>query len=102
MPVHFSSLSRAQAFLWLAYRYYEGGDSSHNPFDDSKSKGLSNTIPPLVELSAAEMNTIGAVHKKPNMHRSLLPYHAPDGTVFGWTYKQLGWPMGHGGLVPSL
>ncbi|KIP05271.1 hypothetical protein PHLGIDRAFT_128998 [Phlebiopsis gigantea 11061_1 CR5-6] len=56
----------------------------------------------LVELSAAEMDTIGAVHKKPNMHRSLLPYHATDGTVFGWTYKQLGWPMAHGGLVPSL
>lgn len=56
----------------------------------------------LVELSAAEMNTVGAVHKKPHMHRSLLPYHATDGTVFGWTYKQLGWPMAHGGLVPSL
>jgi len=45
------------------------------------------------------MEALNNVHKKPNMHKSLLTYHKPDGTVFGWTYEQLGWPMTVGGIV---
>ena len=48
------------------------------------------------------MGIVGSVHKKSGMHRSLVGYHAPDGTVFGWTYKQLGWPVVHGELMPSV
>lgn len=48
------------------------------------------------------MEIIGSVHKKPGMHRSLLPqYHQPDGTVLGWTYEQLGWQMTTGGFVTA-
>ncbi|EMD33052.1 hypothetical protein CERSUDRAFT_118127 [Gelatoporia subvermispora B] len=53
----------------------------------------------LVSLSKDDMKTLDELHKKPGMHRSLLKYHQPDGTVFGWTYEELGWPMVTGGLV---
>ena len=55
----------------------------------------------LLKLSPEELETINQFHKKPGMHRSLLGYHGdqePYG-VFGWTYEQLGWPMGKGGVV---
>ena len=45
------------------------------------------------------MAKINGVHKKPGMHRSLLQYHTPEGTVFGWKYEQLGWPLKVGGFV---
>lgn len=51
----------------------------------------------LPKLDDADMETIDGLHKKPGMHRSLLQYHQPDGTVFGWTYEQLGWELDIGG-----
>ena len=57
--------------------------------------------PQLVQLTSEEMQTIDSIHKKPRMHRSLVEYHAPEGTVFGWTYEQLGWPFEVGGFVKA-
>ncbi|KAI0036663.1 hypothetical protein K488DRAFT_33502, partial [Vararia minispora EC-137] len=54
MPVHFSSASRARAFLWLAFRYYEG--TTPNPFDDTPGTSQKG-IPRLVALSPAEFET---------------------------------------------
>lgn len=54
----------------------------------------------LIQLTPEEMDTINAIHKKPGMHRQLL--NSPDGkpgTVFGWTYEQLGWPWGPDGFT---
>lgn len=47
------------------------------------------------------MEEIDKIHNKPGMHRSLLSYHnyTSDGTVFGWTYEQMGWNMVKGGIV---
>lgn len=53
----------------------------------------------LITLSETEMNEIDALHKKPGMHRSLLGFHAADGSVFGWSYEKLGWKMKVGGVV---
>ncbi|GJE99053.1 aldo/keto reductase [Phanerochaete sordida] len=53
----------------------------------------------LVELDEADLAAIDAIHAQPGCHRSLLKYHQPDGTVFGWTYEQLGWAMRAGGYV---
>ncbi|KAI0084600.1 Aldo/keto reductase [Irpex rosettiformis] len=47
----------------------------------------------LVKLTAEDVDTINAVHKKPGQHKSLLTAFAPGGVVFGWSYKQLGWPL---------
>ncbi|PSS31102.1 hypothetical protein PHLCEN_2v2358 [Hermanssonia centrifuga] len=55
----------------------------------------------LIKLTPEEMQTINDIHKKPGMHRSLLAYHASDGTFFDWTYEQLGWPMSVGGFVTA-
>lgn len=56
----------------------------------------------LVQLTSKEMATIGDIHKKPGMHRSLVDYHTPEGTVFGWTYDQLGWAFDVGGFAKAL
>ncbi|CAL1711153.1 unnamed protein product [Somion occarium] len=53
----------------------------------------------LVTLTEEEMETINLLHKKPGMHRSLLTHYAAEGRIFGWTYEQLGWPLGHDGRV---
>lgn len=53
----------------------------------------------LVKLAPQEMQAIDGLHRKPGAHRSLLGYHTPEGTVLGWTYEQLGWPMTAGGFV---
>ncbi|OCH92037.1 Aldo/keto reductase [Obba rivulosa] len=53
----------------------------------------------LVQLSDEDMKTLDELHKKPGMHRSLLEYHTEEGTVYGWTYEELGWSMGKGGVV---
>ncbi|KAF8907983.1 Aldo/keto reductase [Mucidula mucida] len=55
----------------------------------------------IVKLSDNQMQTINGIHLQPGMHKSLLTYHKPDQTVFGWTYKQLGWNMTTGGIVPN-
>ncbi|POS77658.1 aldo/keto reductase [Diaporthe helianthi] len=51
----------------------------------------------LVKLDDADMKTIDSIHKKPGLHRSLLGYHQPDGSVFGWTYEEMGWELVAGG-----
>ena len=53
-----------------------------------------------MQLTPEEMQTIDSLHKKPRMHRSLVGYHT-EGTVFGWTYEQLGWPFEVGGFVKA-
>ena len=53
----------------------------------------------LFELTPEEMEVVGSIHKKPGMHRSLVGYHQPDGTVGGWTYEQLGWNWTPEGMV---
>ncbi|KAJ7598602.1 Aldo/keto reductase [Mycena floridula] len=55
----------------------------------------------LVTLTDEEMSIIDKLHEKPGMHRSACGFHAADGTVFGWTYEQLGWNMTTGGFVPQ-
>jgi glycerol 2-dehydrogenase (NADP+) len=48
------------------------------------------------------MAAVGGLHKGLGMHKSLLPFDdKKDGTVFGWTYEQLGWKMVVGGAVPT-
>ncbi|KUI53503.1 Putative reductase 1 [Cytospora mali] len=37
----------------------------------------------------------------PGMHRSLVQYHQPDCTVFGWTYEQMGWELELGGKAKA-
>ncbi|KAG6837829.1 hypothetical protein H0H93_016197 [Arthromyces matolae] len=53
----------------------------------------------LSSLSELDMNAIDSIHGQPGMHKSLLKYHKPDSTVFGWTYEWLGWNMKAGGVV---
>ncbi|EMD33053.1 hypothetical protein CERSUDRAFT_118128 [Gelatoporia subvermispora B] len=53
----------------------------------------------LVKLSDEDMKTLDELHMKPGMHRSLVDIHKENGTVFGWTYEELGWPMTTGGIV---
>ncbi|KAH8828192.1 Aldo/keto reductase [Flagelloscypha sp. PMI_526] len=53
----------------------------------------------LFTLSESELESISNIHKEPGNHKSLLAYHQPDGTVFGWTYDQLGWGMKVGGVI---
>ncbi|KAK0241564.1 Aldo/keto reductase [Armillaria nabsnona] len=55
----------------------------------------------LVKLSDAQVGQINGIHLQPGMHKSLLGYHQPDGTVFGWSYEELGWNMVKGGVVPT-
>ena len=54
----------------------------------------------LVRLAPEEMQTIGQIHTKPGMHRSLLGVLGDvPGEAFGWTFEQLGWPMRPDGSV---
>lgn len=55
----------------------------------------------LVKLDDADIKAIDALHKKPDLHRSLLGYHQPDGSVFGWTYEEMGWELGVGGKAKA-
>ena len=52
----------------------------------------------MVTLSGEDLRLISGIHQKPGLHRSLVA-HTQDGVVFGWTYEQLGWAMGLGGVV---
>ncbi|KLO17099.1 Aldo/keto reductase [Schizopora paradoxa] len=54
----------------------------------------------LIKLDSEDTKVLNEYHKKPGMHKSLLSYHV-NGTVFGWTYEQLGWNMHGDGLVKS-
>jgi hypothetical protein len=51
-PISISSESRARAFLWLCFHYYEG--TSPNPYDDGYSEQHSGMIPRLYSLSPEE------------------------------------------------
>ena len=53
----------------------------------------------FVEITDEDEAKIDAIHQAPGMHRSLISYHGDDGTVFGWTYEQLGWPFKKGGVI---
>jgi len=55
----------------------------------------------LIKLSEPDMQSLNNYHKTPGMHRSLPRLHSKElgGSVFGWTYDQLGWPMREGGFV---
>jgi len=53
----------------------------------------------LVKLSDDEMKSVNNLHKKPEMHRSIVSIFHSGPTVFGWTYDQLGWPLVKGGFV---
>ena len=53
----------------------------------------------LIHLPGDDMKAVNNLHRKPGMHSSLVAYHEPDKTVFGWTYDQLGWNMAVGGIV---
>ncbi|KAK7747461.1 hypothetical protein SLS53_001716 [Cytospora paraplurivora] len=47
----------------------------------------------LVNLDDDDLKAIDEIHKKPDQHRSLVKYHIPPGSVYEWTYEQLGWDM---------
>ncbi|KAJ7129003.1 aldo/keto reductase [Mycena crocata] len=70
------------------------------PKSEDEGRMLANIT--LVPLLAEDMTVINGLHQKPNMHRSLLAFDGKnDGTVFGWTYEQLGWDLvvgGHGSV----
>ncbi|TFK44433.1 aado/keto reductase [Crucibulum laeve] len=55
----------------------------------------------LVKLSKEDVEALDTIHVQPGMHRSLLTFHNAAGTVFGWTYEQLGWDMVPRGVVRS-
>ncbi|KAI0070558.1 Aldo/keto reductase [Panus rudis PR-1116 ss-1] len=53
----------------------------------------------LITLTDEEMDLINNIHKKPNMHRTLLTHYCQGETCFGWTFEQLGWPYDIEGRV---
>ncbi|KAJ6497754.1 aldo/keto reductase [Mycena sanguinolenta] len=70
------------------------------PKSEDKGRMLANIT--LIPLSEADMAIIDKLHQMPSMHKSLLVFdNKADGTVFGWTYEQLGWKMVVGGGVPT-
>lgn len=45
------------------------------------------------------MKAIDGIYKKDGKHKSLLTYHSDDnGSVFGWTYEQMGWDLAKGNV----
>lgn len=46
-----------------------------------------------MKLDDGDVKAIDSIYKKDGKHKSLLTYHNDDGTVFGWTYEQLGWNL---------
>ncbi|KAK7057506.1 Aldo-keto reductase [Favolaschia claudopus] len=67
------------------------------PKSEDETRMLANIS--LVKLSVEDMQEISAFHVLPGMHRSLVEFHADDGSVYGWTYEWLGWNMSKGGIV---
>lgn len=65
----------------------------------SEDEGRMRANITLVKLDETDVKAIDVVHTKPGLHRSLLGIHTAEGTVFGWTYEQLGWDMKLGGIV---
>ncbi|KAJ7690716.1 aldo/keto reductase [Mycena rosella] len=69
------------------------------PKSENEGRMLANIT--LVELSKEDMQEIGVLHLDPGMHKSLVDFHADDGSVYGWKYSWLGWNMTKGGVVPQ-
>jgi len=69
------------------------------PKSENEQRLLANIT--LIRLSEEDMSALNDLHRQPGMHKSLTTIHEPDGTVFGWTYEQLGWDMTVGGIVPQ-
>ncbi|KAJ6593577.1 Aldo/keto reductase [Mycena capillaripes] len=69
------------------------------PKSENESRMLANIT--LLKLSDEDMKEIGTLHLKPGMHKSLVEFHADDGSVYGWKYEWLGWNMTKGGIVPQ-
>jgi len=67
------------------------------PKSENEQRLLDNMT--LIHLPEDDMTAVNNLHREPGMHRSLVAYHEPDKTVFGWTYDQLGWNMAVGGIV---
>nr|GAT57804.1 aldo-keto reductase [Mycena chlorophos] len=68
------------------------------PKSENPERLLANIT--LVKLSDEDFATVDNLHKTPGMHKSLLVFDdKKDGTVFGWTYDQLGWNLKVGGHV---
>ncbi|KIK70052.1 hypothetical protein GYMLUDRAFT_34498 [Collybiopsis luxurians FD-317 M1] len=57
----------------------------------------------LLKLSDEDMKILDEVHHEPGAHRTLFHIEPSrlEGVVLGWTYKQLGWDLVKGGIVPS-
>jgi glycerol 2-dehydrogenase (NADP+) len=47
------------------------------------------------------MQVLDQLHLKPGMHRSVCGFHSLElgGSCFGWSYEQLGWDFGPGGVM---
>ncbi len=54
LPVNISSMSRANAFLWMIFHYLSPPDAE-NPFDDEYSRAHTGKAPKLVTISREEM-----------------------------------------------
>ncbi|KAF7315216.1 Aldo-keto reductase [Mycena indigotica] len=68
------------------------------PKSEDPGRMLANIT--LVKLSEEDFTTVNTLHKSPGLHKSLLAFDdKKDGTVFGWTYEQLGWNIRVGGEV---
>ncbi|KAJ7690715.1 aldo/keto reductase [Mycena rosella] len=62
------------------------------PKSEDKGRMLANIT--LVSLSGTDMKTVDGLHQESGNHKSLLVFdNKKDGTVFGWTYDQLGWKL---------
>ncbi|KAG8786299.1 hypothetical protein FRC19_001694 [Serendipita sp. 401] len=55
----------------------------------------------LVKLASEDMAQIDLFHKQEGMHRTLCHRKRVEGTtaLFGWTFEQLGWNLGEGGVA---
>jgi len=69
------------------------------PKSEDEGRMLANIT--LVTLTPEDMDIINKIHLQPGMHKSLLAYHSEDGSVFGWSYEDLGWNMVYPGVVPN-
>jgi len=69
------------------------------PKSENEQRLLANMT--LIHLPEEDTSAINDLHRQPDTHKSLIALHQPDGTVFGWTYDQLGWNMTVGGVVPQ-
>lgn len=56
----------------------------------------------LIDLSDEDIHVLDGIHQEEDQHMSLLTFYAEaPGSVFGWTYEQLGWGRDERGHVIS-